>query len=123
MRIPQNLWYPVLESYEIGYKPLGVERLGRRLVFWRPSDNKPHAHLDRCPHLGAVLSSGKICEDRLVCPFHGFEFDGDGRCHYIPAIGRSGKIPNGMELDSYPLREKYGFIGLPPTRAVSQRFG
>ena len=31
-----------------------------------------------CPHLGADLgpvSSGRICEGRLVCPFHGYEFD------------------------------------------------
>ena len=29
MRVPENHWYPVLESCEIGHKPLGVERLGR----------------------------------------------------------------------------------------------
>ena len=29
MRVPENHWYPVLESCEAGRKPLGVERLGR----------------------------------------------------------------------------------------------
>ncbi|RYE70943.1 MAG: hypothetical protein EOO81_07000, partial [Oxalobacteraceae bacterium] len=30
-----------------------------------------HAHDDRCPHLGAALSSGAVRNDVLVCPFHG----------------------------------------------------
>jgi phenylpropionate dioxygenase-like ring-hydroxylating dioxygenase large terminal subunit len=112
MRVPENHWYAVLESREVGRKPLGVERLGRRLVFWRTADGHPHAHPDRCPHLGATLSSGKICGNRLTCPFHGFEFDAEGQCRHIPAIGQQGKIPNGMSLKSFPLKEIHGFIWL-----------
>ena len=112
MRVPENHWYPVLESCEAGRKPLGVERLGRRLVFWRTADGHPHAHLDRCPHLGAALSGGRICRGRLTCPFHGFEFNGEGQCLHIPAIGHEGKIPNGMVLSGFPLEEAHGFIWL-----------
>ena len=80
MHIPENHWYPLLESREIRRKPLGVERLGRRFVFWRGGDGQLHAHLDRCPHLGAALSGGAIEGDELICPFHGFRFGGDGQC-------------------------------------------
>src|SRR5512143_3119143 len=66
MRFPEAHWYPVQESREVGHKPLGVERLGRRLVFWRDANGQPHAHLDRCPHLGAALSKGRISDDRLT---------------------------------------------------------
>jgi phenylpropionate dioxygenase-like ring-hydroxylating dioxygenase large terminal subunit len=112
MRVPENQWYPVLESREVGRKPVGVERLGRRLAFWRTADGAPHAHPDRCPHLGAALSGGRIEADRLVCPFHGFAFDGRGQCTHIPANGREGKIPRGMELPALPLREAHGLIWL-----------
>ncbi|WP_294540450.1 aromatic ring-hydroxylating dioxygenase subunit alpha [uncultured Rhodoblastus sp.] len=112
MILPANQWYPVLESREVGRRPFGVERLGARLVFWRTADGFPHAHPDRCPHLGAALSGGRIEADRLVCPFHGFEFDGQGRCVHIPANGRRRKIPEGMALPSLVLREAHGFIWL-----------
>ena len=29
----------------------------------------------RCPHKGGPLSDGRICEDVVVCPWHGFRFD------------------------------------------------
>ena len=112
MRVPEDHWYPVLESREVGVRPQGVERLGQRFVFWRTADQLPHAHLDRCPHLGTALSKGKICGDKLVCPFHGFEFDGNGQCQHIPANGREGKIPKGMELRVFEIREQHGFIWL-----------
>lgn len=112
MLLPQSQWYVVLESVELGRKPLGVQRLGRRLVFWRGTDGRPHAHADRCPHLGAALSGGTVREGRLVCPFHGFAFNGAGQCEHIPANGCSGKVPAGMALEGFPLREAHGFIWL-----------
>lgn len=112
MRVARNQWYPLLESRELGRKPLRLERLGQHFVFWRTADFQPHAHLDRCPHLGAALSRGAIGHDRLVCPFHGFEFDRQGRCQHIPALGRSGTIPKRMTLSSFRITEAYGFIWL-----------
>lgn len=81
-------------------------------MFWRTADKAPHAHLDRCPHLGTAPSGGKVQEDRLTCPFHGFAFDGAGLCRHFPAVGRSGKIPGGMALTGFTLREQHGFIWL-----------
>lgn len=112
MELAQNQWYVVLASAELRRKPLGAERLGRRLVFWRDSQGGAHAHLDRCPHLGAALSAGTIRGDTLVCPFHGFAFDGAGACRHIPANGCAGRIPAGMALSTFVLREEYGFIWL-----------
>ena len=112
MHLPENQWYPVLESGEVRNQPLGVERLGLKLVFWRSANGEPHAHIDRCPHLGAALSGGQTMGGRLVCPFHGFEFDGTGQCQHIPANGRLGKIPKGMALTGFTLREEHGLIWL-----------
>jgi phenylpropionate dioxygenase-like ring-hydroxylating dioxygenase large terminal subunit len=112
MRVPEDHWYPVLESRELGRKPLACERLGQTRVFWRGADGLPHAQPDRCPHLGASLGGGTVSGDRLVCPFHGFEFDAEGQCRHVPALGRAGKIPKGMALRSFPLREAHGMIWL-----------
>ena len=112
MRVIENQWYPVLESREVRRRPLAAERLGRALVFWRTADGRAAAHPDRCPHLGASLAKGKVCRDRLVCPFHGFEFDARGRCRHIPANGRQGRIPKGMGARTFPLREAHGLVWL-----------
>jgi phenylpropionate dioxygenase-like ring-hydroxylating dioxygenase large terminal subunit len=110
MQVPSNQWYALLESREVRRKPLGVERLGRRLAFWRTADGIVHANLDRCPHLGASLSAGTIEDDRLVCPFHGLQFDGDGRCVHVPSLGKAGRIPPGLAVESFTVREAHGFI-------------
>lgn len=112
MRLPENHWYPLLESREVRRRPVGAERLGRRFVFWRSRDGQLHAQQERCPHLGAALSAGTILDDTLVCPFHGFRFDGNGACRHIPALGRDGRIPSGFALPTFPVREAHGLVWL-----------
>jgi phenylpropionate dioxygenase-like ring-hydroxylating dioxygenase large terminal subunit len=112
MRVPENQWYPVLEGREIRRKPVGVERLGRRFVFWRTADGQLHAQDERCPHLGAALSAGTIEQDTLVCPFHGFRYGSDGACRHIPALGRDGSVPLGLRVATFPVREAQGLVWL-----------
>ncbi len=106
----RNQWYVVLESNEVGNHPVGVTRLGEKLVFWRDAAGKVCAAVDCCPHRGVALSVGAIHNDHLQCPFHGFEFDARGQCVLIPANGRNGVIPNAMRLNTYATYEAHGFI-------------
>jgi len=106
----RNQWYVVLESKEVHKKPIGVTRMGEKLVFWRDSMGSVFCAVDRCAHRGVALSIGKIEHDHLQCPFHGFEYDERGRCVYIPANGRGGKIPQSLRLQNYPTHEDHGFI-------------
>lgn len=108
----RNQWYVVLESYEVKAQPVGVTRLGEKMVFWRNEMEEVHAAVDLCPHRGAALSIGKIKDGNLQCPFHGFEFDPSGKCVLIPAIGRNGLVPNAIHLNTYPTYEAHGLIWL-----------
>ncbi len=108
----RNQWYVVLESNEVKTQPVGVTRLGEKMVFWRDSGGAVHAAVDRCPHRGVALSVGKIKDGHLQCPFHGFEFDPAGKCVLIPANGRNGIIPNAIRLNTYPTYEAHGLIWL-----------
>ncbi|CAN0004615.1 unnamed protein product [Ectocarpus sp. 4 AP-2014] len=40
----------------------------------------------RCPHRWAPLSEGRVDQEsgRLQCIYHGWEFEGDGKCGSIP---------------------------------------
>lgn len=106
----RNQWYVVLESKEVGAQPVGVTRMGEKMVFWRDEAGGVHAAFDRCPHRGVALSAGKTLAGNLQCPFHGFEFDGSGKCVLVPANGRGGVVPGAMRLNTYPTHEAHGLI-------------
>jgi phenylpropionate dioxygenase-like ring-hydroxylating dioxygenase large terminal subunit len=107
----RNQWYAVLDSNEVKTgKPVGVTRLGEKLVFWRGTGGRVSCLRNECPHRGVALSTGKVIEDRLQCPFHGFEFDVSGQCTFIPANGKNAPFPKQMKTVSYPTYETGGFI-------------
>ncbi|QQO10223.1 aromatic ring-hydroxylating oxygenase subunit alpha [Breznakiella homolactica] len=109
----RNQWYGVLDSDEVKKgKPLGVTRLGERLVFWRDSKGQIICMKDVCAHRGTSLAAGTVCTDReaVQCPFHGFEYDSSGRCRLIPANGKTAPVPQNFHVEAYPSRESQGFI-------------
>ena len=106
-----NQWYAVLESREVKPgKPIGVTRMGEKMVFWRDQAGQVIAMSDLCPHRGVALSAGKVKGDCIMCPFHGFEFDNSGRCVLIPANGKNSPIPKAFQVKSYPAYEAHDFI-------------
>ncbi len=123
-----NQWYVVLGSQDVKRgKMLGVTRLGERLVFARDQEGKAFCLRDRCAHRGAALSAGKLLEDRIQCPFHGFEYDTRGRGARIPANGRDAPVPDRFHVCSYPIHESHGFIWIwwgenPPTNLKEPSF-
>lgn len=104
-------WYPVLSSRELGNRPVGRLRFGERLVFWRGADGSAVCLPDMCPHRGAALSLGRVRDDALACPFHGLEFDIQGRCVKIPVEADQSQREN-FNLQPLPVREEFGFIWL-----------
>lgn len=81
-------WYPVslLEDLD-NSAPQSITILGKKLVIWKPRKKENYAiFLDQCPHRLAPLSEGRVDEesDRLMCSYHGWEFDSAGDCHKIP---------------------------------------
>ncbi|HOU42920.1 MAG TPA: aromatic ring-hydroxylating dioxygenase subunit alpha [Anaerolineaceae bacterium] len=107
----RNQWYAVLESQEVPPgKPVGVTRLGEKLVFWRTGEGKVVCMRDLCPHIGARLSQGKVRKNALMCPFHGFEYAPTGECVHLPAYGKNGVIPKALRAATYPAHEAWNFI-------------
>jgi nitrite reductase/ring-hydroxylating ferredoxin subunit len=65
--------------------PLAVTVDGTELVLFRDRQGRPAAMPDRCPHRGLPLSMGECRKGRLVCHYHGWEFDHEGVCQRIPS--------------------------------------
>ena len=79
-------WYRLLSSKSLRRGQVRyLECLGRALVVWRSEDaDDVHAMGAFCPHLGANLRHGRVREDRIECPFHAWQFTGDGRAACVP---------------------------------------
>lgn len=108
-RILARFWHPVALSREVAGSPWSTQLLDEPLVLYRLSDGVVRAAVDRCPHRGARLSLGRIERDRLVCPYHGFSFDGGGRCVDIPAHPGMA-ISAKLRLSPISVHEAYGLV-------------
>jgi phenylpropionate dioxygenase-like ring-hydroxylating dioxygenase large terminal subunit len=102
-------WYPVAFSHQVGEKPMAAQLLDERLVLYRLADGKVTAARDLCLHRGVPLSMGFLEGDTLVCAYHGFRYDGEGRCVCIPAHPGTA-IPRKLKLQTYPTEERYGLV-------------
>jgi phenylpropionate dioxygenase-like ring-hydroxylating dioxygenase large terminal subunit len=108
--IPRQ-WYVVLESPQVRPgRPLGVTRLGERLVFWREPGGGVVCLRDLCAHRGAALSAGKVLGECIACPFHGIRYDATGRARLIPANGRGAAAPERFRVARYPTHEAHGLV-------------
>jgi phenylpropionate dioxygenase-like ring-hydroxylating dioxygenase large terminal subunit len=107
-----NQWYVILESNEVKPgRPVGVTRMGEKLVLWRDAKGQVTCMADLCPHRGVALSAGKLIDGNVQCPFHGFEYDTSGRCTLIPANGRAAAVPKAFQVHHvYPACESNDFI-------------
>jgi phenylpropionate dioxygenase-like ring-hydroxylating dioxygenase large terminal subunit len=124
--IPKQ-WYVVMDSTQIRDKPVGVVRMGEKLVFWRDNGGKVSCLRDKCVHRGVQLSKGKVVGDHIQCPFHGLEYDSSGKVTVIPANGRNTPVPDRFQVLSYPTYEAHGFIWIwwgetPPENLQPPRF-
>lgn len=102
-------WYPVAFSKEVADKPVGVQLLDERLVVYRLPGGTLTVARDLCLHRGVPLSMGFLHEGNLSCAYHGFSYDGTGKCVKIPAHPGAA-IPPKLCLKTYPVREAYGLV-------------
>lgn len=99
-------WHPVAYEHEVGTKtPLGVRLMDTPIALFR-TRHGPAALIDRCPHRNVPLSGGKVCGDALACPYHGWTFDGAGRCVAIPGV----RGATGASAAPVALTSRHGLI-------------
>ena len=89
----KQMWYAVEFSNAIGKTPQSLKILGQDLVLYRTSDGRIHAMNNTCIHRGASLAQGKIAQDCIVCPYHGWHYQPDGTCTKIPSQSTTIAIP------------------------------
>ena len=106
-------WYALEYSDELkpgDVKPM--EYFGRELVLFRTEDGEASVLNAYCPHLGAHLGHGGIVKgNSLSCPFHAWEFNGEGYCTSVPYANRMPPKVDGKQcVVSYPVIERNQMI-------------
>ena len=114
-----NRWYMIAKSSEIHERPVKREIWKQPVVLFRTGQGGIYALEDRCAHRLVRLSQGRVTDDKIECAYHGWQFNGAGRCVHIPHLGSRTTLPN-CEVRSFPVVEKHGFVWIfPGNRALS----
>lgn len=115
-------WYPMSPLPFLDPDvPNPMKVLGKSIVAWKAEDGAWKVVEDSCPHRMAPLSLGFINEERqLVCRYHGWEFNGEGKATAIPMSIDSKAEVTACEsprscAKSYPVKEEAGVLWVWPT--------
>lgn len=100
--IVRNRWYIAAFASEISREPMGRKLLGLPVALYRKENGEPVAMYGLCPHRYFPLAQGKVRGDALVCGYHGFVFEADGKCSEIPSQGTGA----GFCQPTYPIIER-----------------
>lgn len=103
-------WYPVAYSKALQSTPLSVRVCGESVVIFRSTDGAVAALRDLCIHRGTALSLGSVCKGEVVCPYHGWRFNAEGKCTFIPQLEDQSKIPPKAKIARYNCCERYGLV-------------
>lgn len=104
-------WYPLYLTKSLpDDAPLGLTVFDKQLVLYRDGAGELRCHEDRCPHRLAKLSEGQLVDGRLECLYHGWQFEGDGKCVKIPQLPADAKIPRSACLKPYEVQDSQGVI-------------
>jgi phenylpropionate dioxygenase-like ring-hydroxylating dioxygenase large terminal subunit len=109
-----NHWYAVEQSRAVRRSAVKeVTFWGRSIALFRGKDGCIGAAANRCVHRNIKLTLGHVCKDRLICPYHGWEYDASGWVVRIPHDLFGHTMPD-LRTQSYPVRERYGMIWIFP---------
>ncbi|HWC82895.1 MAG TPA: aromatic ring-hydroxylating dioxygenase subunit alpha [Pseudonocardiaceae bacterium] len=103
----RDQWYVAAYGSELGRELLGRTILGEPIVFYRSESGAVVALADRCVHRRYPLSESRRDGDTIVCGYHGFTYDTNGSCVFVPGQKR---IPRTARVPSYPVVERDSFV-------------
>lgn len=116
----RRYWHPVAVAGELTVEqPIkAVRLLGEKLVLFRDQRGGYGLVGERCPHRSASLAYGRIEADGIRCPYHGWKFDGRGRCLEQPAEPAGGSFKDKIRHTAYPVEKLggllYAYLGPEP---------
>ncbi len=111
-KLLRQYWMPAALSDELaGKRPVvPVTLLGEKLVLFRDESGTLGLIGRHCPHRGADMCKGRLEDNGLRCPFHGWHFDVTGQCVEQPAEPEGSRMHEHIKTPAYPVVEHAGII-------------
>ena len=108
----RRYWMPVAASGELtDDKPIkAVRLLGENLVVYRDKRGRYGVVGEQCPHRNASLAFGRVDEEGIRCPYHGWKYDYTGKCLEQPAEPESGGFKDKIKHLAYPVEKLGGLL-------------
>ena len=101
---------PVPFLKEPGGRPLRVRLLCEDLVLFRTRQGKLGLVGAYCQHRLAPLYFGRIEDDGIRCPYHGWKYAPDGACMEMPNVPAEQQFCDAIHHPGYPCVEHGGII-------------
>jgi phenylpropionate dioxygenase-like ring-hydroxylating dioxygenase large terminal subunit len=102
-------WYVVGKNSDFMInRPKKVQIWNTNYAVWKDKSGNFTALHDACTHKGASLSCGKIKNDNIACPYHGYEFDKNGTLVKVPGI--CFRHSDVHSMNKYHIVEKNGWV-------------
>ena len=101
-------WYPMALSSDIEPgEVVGVDFLDGRAICFRGESGQASVLSAYCRHTGLDLCTADVLGEEIRCPFHYWQYGGDGSCTKIPV---SDRIPEDSSLFAFPTAESLGVV-------------
>jgi 5,5'-dehydrodivanillate O-demethylase len=120
----RRYWHPIAAAGALEASPfrtLEVRVMGEDLVLFRDRTGQLGLIERWCSHRRVNLAYGVVEEDGLRCQYHGWKFDGAGRCVEQPfeeTVRPDGRFREKCGIKGYPVQELAGlvfaYMGPPP---------
>ena len=115
----RRYWMPIApktEVDELRIRP--VRLLGEDLVVFKDDLGRYGLLAEHCSHRSASLCYGRIDNDGLRCPYHGWKYDVTGKCLDQPAEPPESTYKDSIQHPAYPVQEAggvlFGYLGPAP---------
>jgi len=105
-------WVVIAQSQQLDIpRPLIPITLGGKpFVLFRDDEGALGLIGRHCPHRGADLCYGRLEDNGLRCPFHGWHFDRTGQCVEQPAEPEGSQMYTQIKVPMVPVKEEQGAI-------------
>jgi len=122
----RRYWQPIAAAVELEKRwTKKVRLLGENLVLFRDRGGKLGLIEEQCPHRRASFLHGIPTEEGIRCPYHGWEFNAQGKCLSQPNEPENCAFRDKVATTAYPVEELGGLIWAylgPEPRPLLPRF-
>ena len=107
----RRYWQPIGAAVDLESKwTRRVRLLGEDLVIFKDRQGRLGLIAEQCPHRRASFAHGIPTENGIRCPYHGWEYNAQGKCIHQPNEQDKCAFRDKVSTDAYPVQEMGGML-------------